>query len=52
MKIIRCPKCKVITTDDDFNNGSENCSVWTDNNWVNHYECFECEHEWTEEQGK
>ena len=43
-----CPKCKVVSSDKDFNNGTENCSVWMDSKGTNHFECWECEHKWEE----
>lgn len=47
MSDIICPGCGIKTTDEDFDNGTEKCSVRTDNDWINHFECFECNHEWT-----
>lgn len=46
MITIICPKCKKKSTDKDFDEGKENCSMWTDKKGINHFECWECNHEW------
>lgn len=46
--IVKCPKCGIESTDDDFNNGKEHCSFWQDNKGNGHFECWECEKKWVE----
>ena len=44
--IIKCPDCGIESTDKDFDNNTEHCSIWTDNDGKSHCECWECSKEW------
>lgn len=44
--MIKCPKCGIVSTDKDFEEGNERLSVWTNNEGKNVCECWECEHKW------
>jgi len=48
MMEVKCPKCGIISTDKDFAEGTEKVGVYTNNDWKNVYECWECNHEWVE----
>ena len=50
--MIKCPKCGVISTDKDFDEGNEKLAIWTDNKGINNCECWECEHKWKELSGE
>ena len=41
-----CPEGGIISTDSDFENNQEHCTVWTDNSGKDHCECWECGKEW------
>ena len=46
--MIKCPKCGIESTDEDFSNGTENFGVRMNDEGENVCECWECNHEWKE----
>ena len=50
--MVKCPNCGAVSTDKDFNEGTEKCGVRLDDRGFNQYECWECNHEWEEKFGE
>lgn len=44
--ILKCPNCGIESKDEDFAEGNEHCSVWTNNEGKQVCECWEREEEW------
>jgi len=44
--ILKCPACGYESTDKDFDEGNEKCSVWTNDAGKQVCECWECGKEW------
>ena len=46
MSNLECPECHEISTDRDFDEGTEKCAVWSDMSGDLNCECWECGKEW------